>query len=167
MRQATYSKSFRRRRAEALSRIFAVAPTGMSIARWLEPPETFFDMIEAAICSAVSMPSGRSTEIITSLAGERFTRPAQTMHPPQHSTTVRISSALRSTRARTSIVSAVPAGEVMAREDVLGIERLCAATIGATMSDVRLPGMPPIEGLSTRVRSRQERRRSPCRSTGH
>ena len=35
--------------------------------------------------------------------------------------------------ASTSIVSAVPAGEVIAREEVLGMVRPCAATIGTTI----------------------------------
>ena len=46
-------------------------------------------------------------------------------------------------------MSAVPAGEVMARDDVLGILRPCAATIGTTIIEVRLPGMPPMQCLST------------------
>ena len=53
------------------------------------------------------------------------------------------------TRASTSIVSAVPAGEVMAREEVFGIGRPWAATIGTTTIEVRLPGMPPMQCLST------------------
>jgi hypothetical protein len=45
--------------------------------------------------------------------------------------------------------SAVPAGEVMAREDVFGIVRPAAATIGTTsMLDLLLPGMPPMLCLS-------------------
>ena len=47
------------------------------------------------------------------------------------------------------MVSAVPAGEVMARDDVLGIFSPCAATIGTTIIEVRLPGMPPMQCLST------------------
>jgi hypothetical protein len=54
-----------------------------------------------------------------------------------------------STRANTSIVSAVPAGDVIARDDVLGIVSPCAATIGTTIIDVRFPGMPPMQCLST------------------
>ena len=49
------------------------------------------------------------------------------------------------------MVSAVPAGEVIAREDVLGIVRPCAATIGTTIIDVRLPGIPPMQCLSTTI----------------
>ena len=66
-------------------------------------------------------------------------------------TTSFISSTPRSTRASTSIVSAVPAGDVMAREDVFGIVRPCAATIGTMIMEVRLPGMPPMQCLSTTI----------------
>ena len=47
------------------------------------------------------------------------------------------------------MVSAVPAGEVIAREDVLGMVRPCAATIGTTIMEVRFPGIPPMQCLST------------------
>ena len=47
------------------------------------------------------------------------------------------------------MVSAVPAGEVIAREEVFGIVSPKAATIGTTMSVVRLPGNPPMQCLST------------------
>ncbi len=47
------------------------------------------------------------------------------------------------------MVSAVPAGEVMARDDVFGIVSPCAATIGTTIIEVRLPGIPPMQCLST------------------
>ena len=49
------------------------------------------------------------------------------------------------------MVSAVPAGEVMAREEVFGIISPCAATIGTTIIEVRLPGMPPMQCLSTTI----------------
>ena len=101
----------------------AAGPTGMSISRWVEPAASFFDMIEATICSRVSIDSGRSTEIRISSAGDRLTWPPQTRQPWQAFTTSRISSTPRSTRASTSMVSAVPAGEVMAREEVFGISQ--------------------------------------------
>ncbi len=47
------------------------------------------------------------------------------------------------------MVSAVPAGDVMARDDVLGHSMPCAATMGTTSMEVRLPGMPPMQCLST------------------
>ena len=47
------------------------------------------------------------------------------------------------------MVSAVPAGEVMARLEVFGISMPCAATIGTITIEVRLPGMPPMQCLST------------------
>ena len=57
------------------------------------------------------------------------------------------------------MVSAVPAGEVMAREEVLGQTMPWAATIGTISMEVRLPGMPPMQCLSTTTRSFQSRRR--------
>ena len=81
------------------------------------------------------------------------------MQPWQRSTTSRISSSSRVTRASTSIVSAVPAGEVMARDEVLGIISPCAATMGATIREVRLPGMPPMQCLSTTMGRGQSRDR--------
>ena len=112
--------------------------------------------MEATICSGVSIPSGRSTEIRMSSAGDRLTLPPQTTQPPQRSTTARIAASSRSTRAKTSMVSAVPAGEVIARDEVFGISRPWAATIGVMIRLVRLPGMPPMQCLSTIVRSPHE-----------
>jgi hypothetical protein len=54
----------------------------------------------------------------------------------------------------------VPAGEVIARDEDLGHSNPCAATIGTTRIDVRLPGMPPIQRSSTTSGSRQSSRRS-------
>ena len=60
------------------------------------------------------------------------------------------------------MVSAVPAGEVMARLEVLGISMPCAATIGTTSIEVRLPGMPPMQCLSTTSGSLQSSRSPDC-----
>ena len=49
----------------------------------------------------------------------------------------------------TSIVSAVPAGEVIAREEVLGMRCPSAAMIATTIGVVRLPGNPPTQCLSS------------------
>ncbi|HBH16769.1 MAG TPA: hypothetical protein DDW92_00680 [Candidatus Veblenbacteria bacterium] len=46
-------------------------------------------------------------------------------------------------------MSAVPAGLVIAREEVLGINNPKLAIIGVTTMVVRLPGKPPMECLST------------------
>ena len=48
----------------------------------------------------------------------------------------------------TSIVSAVPAGEVMAREEVFGTVRPREAQMATTIGVVRLPGRPPTQCLS-------------------
>ena len=78
-----------------------------------------------------------------------MTAPPQAMQPPSRSTTLRIAETSRSTGASTSIVSAVPAGEVIARDDVLGMIRPSAAMIETMIGVVRLPGNPPTLCLST------------------
>jgi hypothetical protein len=47
------------------------------------------------------------------------------------------------------MASAVPAGDVMARDEVLGIVNPQAATMGTMIMLVRLPGRPPTQCLST------------------
>lgn len=95
------------------------------------------------------MASGRSTEIMMSSAGERLTCPPHTRQPLMSVICFCMASTLISTLASTSIVSAVPAGEVIARDEVFGIGRPWAETIGTTIIEVRLPGMPPMQCLST------------------
>ena len=58
------------------------------------------------------------------------------------------------------MVSAVPAGEVIARDDVLGMVSPAATTMETTSGVVRLPGRPPTECLST-INGRPHDRRSP------
>jgi len=53
-----------------------------------------------------------------------------------------------------SITSAVPAGEVIAREEVLGIVKPAAAIIGTIIIVVRVPGSPPMECLSATMPSK-------------
>ena len=57
-----------------------------------------------------------------------------------------------------STFDAVPAGEVMDRDDVFGITHPCEITIGTTIIVVRLPGTPPTECLSRIGRPSQRRR---------
>jgi hypothetical protein len=144
-------------------RTLALGPTGMSSTRWVEPAAIFFDRMEATICPGESIASGRSTAISTSSAGDRSAVPPQARQPPLSRTICASRSKGSSTCASTSIVSAVPAGEVIAREEVLGISMPCAATMGTTSIEVRLPGMPPMQCLSTtgplRTSWRQSRRR--------
>lgn len=87
----------------------------------------------------------------TSSAGLNCAVPPQTKHPPSFSTTVFISSEESVTLVSTSIVSAVPAGEVIAREDVFGIVSPYAATMATTNGVVLLPGNPPMQCLSTTI----------------
>ncbi len=77
------------------------------------------------------------------------------MQPCSRSTTVRICAKSSSTGASTSMVSAVPAGDVMERDEVLGIVKPKALTIGTTINVVRLPGNPPTQCLSTTIGSGQ------------
>ena len=49
------------------------------------------------------------------------------------------------------MVSAVPAGDVIEREEVFGIVRPAAAIIGTTSIVVLFPGIPPIQCLSTMI----------------
>ncbi len=58
------------------------------------------------------------------------------------------------------MVSAVPAGEVMARDEVLGMTSPAAATMATTSGVVRFPGSPPTQCLST-TRSRPQSSVSP------
>ena len=127
----------------------------MSNTIWVTPSAAFFDRIEETESRSETMPSGRVTAFITSSMGEWLSRPFQTMHPPTSETTRRTSPASRSTRASTSIASAVPAGEVMAREAALGMVSPCAIAMGTTTMVTRVPGMPPIECLSTTIPSGQ------------
>ena len=54
----------------------------------------------------------------------------------------------RVTGVITSITSAVPAGEVIARDEVFGMTKPALAQIATTMGVVRLPGRPPTQCLS-------------------
>ena len=149
MRCATYSNRRRRRCASGMDRTLAVGPMGMSSTRWVEPAAIFLDRMEATICPGESMDNGRSTEISTSSAGERWAVPPQARQPRWSRTMSRSCSSGSSTFASTSMVSAVPAGDVMARDEVLGHSMPCAATMGTISIDVRLPGIPPMQCLST------------------
>ena len=113
---------------------------------WLEPIAFFLLRIEGR--SSGSIERGYSTWMNRSSAGARSRAPPQTMHAPTSSTTLWISLSLRSTGARASILSAVPAGEVMALEEDLGMVYPAAATIGTRRRVVLSPGTPPMLCLS-------------------
>jgi len=115
--------------------------------------------MEATIWPGESMDSGRSTEISTSSAGDRSAVPPQARQALWRRTMAVSSSTGSSTRAITSMVSAVPAGDVMARDEVLGNTRPAAATMGTTSMEVRLPGRPPMQCLSTTSGACQSSRR--------
>ena len=84
-----------------------------------------------------------------SSAGLSLTAPPHTTQPPSRSTTRRMAAVSRSTGAMVSMVSAVPAGDVIARDEVFGIMRPSEATIATMIGVVRFPGSPPTQCLST------------------
>ena len=138
-----------------MERTLAVGPMGMSSTRWVDPAAIFLERMDATICPGESMDNGRSTEISTSSAGDRSAVPPQARQPRCWRTICSSWANGSSTLASTAIVSAVPAGEVMARDEVFGHNMPWAATMGTTSIEVRLPGMPPMQCLSTTSGSRQ------------
>ena len=129
-------------------RTLAVSPTGMSITAWVEPAAIFLDSTEATSWPSPSRSSALSMRINRSSAGLRFIAPPQARQASVSLTTRRISFSPSLTLVSASMVSAVPAGEVMAREEVLGITKPAALTIDTTSGVVRLPGRPPTQCLS-------------------
>src|SRR3989344_9379655 len=127
---------------------FAPSPYGMSIKTWVLPTETFFAKIEARSCDSGSTRNNFSTLINLSSAGARPKEPPQTKHAPVLLTTFFNWETDRLTGAMDSTVSAVPAAEVIALEEVLGIITPADAHIETTMGVVLFPAMPPIECLS-------------------
>src|SRR5574337_739537 len=90
-------------------------------------------------------------------AGAMFIAPPQTTQPPLLFTAARIWRSSRSTGASMAMVSAVPAGEVIAREEVLGMVRPMAVAMATTIGVVRLPASPPMQCLSTTIGRSQRR----------
>ncbi len=128
---------------------FAPSPIGISISKCVAPTLAFFAIIDASICPSASMLSGCSILIILSSAGARFTAPPQMMNPPTSLIIFLSLSTGRLTGHNTSIVSAVPAGEVIALLLVFGTMHPAATSIGTIIIVVLLPGTPPIECTST------------------
>lgn len=133
----------------------------MSMTTCRLPAAAFLDRTEATICPSLSISMARSTLISRSSTGLSEIAPPHTKQPCSCLTTSRIFSMERATVVMVSMVSAVPAGEVMAREEVLGMVSPAAATIDTTTGVVRLPGKPPTQCLS-RMFSRPQSRRSPA-----
>ncbi|MNN03672.1 hypothetical protein D3C81_1163710 [compost metagenome] len=148
---ATCVISLRNRFRSASCRILAEGPTGTSISTCVAPAAIFFDRMDATICASLSSSSARATWISTSSAGLSDRAPPQTREAPVAATTSRTRPALSATGVSTSIMSAVPAGEVIAREDVFGIIRPDAAAMATTIGVVRLPGRPPTQCLSAMI----------------
>ena len=123
-------------------------PVGISTKMCVADTEAFFATTEAKSCDLASIASGLSTLIILSSAGARFRLPPQTMQPFVFLIILFIFFMLTETFARTSIVSAVPAGLVMLLELVFGIVKPAAAIIGTITIVVLLPATPPTQCLS-------------------
>ena len=135
--------------APRLSGTFAPLPMGISIKRWVAPTLAFFAIIDASICPSASMESGCSMLMILSSAGARLTAPPQMMKPP---TSSMILLSFRNgiwTGASTSMVSAVPDGDVMALLLVFGTIQPAATRMGTMTMVERFPGTPPMECRST------------------
>ncbi len=145
---ATLSNCFLRCFASFMESIFASLPTGISMMTCDADTEPFFAIIEARSWPSASMLKGCSTFMIVSSAGARSTAPPQTMQPPVFFTTFFIWLIERETFVRTSIVSAVPAGDVIDLELVLGTVRPAATRIGTMTIVVLFPATPPMQCLS-------------------
>src|SRR5680860_211333 len=129
--------------------ILAVSPIGISITTWLDPAAAFLDRTDAINWPSLSRSKDFSTRIRISSAGLNLAVLPQAMQPPSFSTTFLICAIVRFTIVITSMVSAVPAGDVMAREEVLGMVNPKAVTMDTMMGVVLFPGSPPIQCLST------------------
>ena len=118
----------------------------MSIITWVAPALFFLLTMEES--SNGSIPRGCSICINKSSAGARSRAPPQTRQPPVFPTILLMSDSSSSTGMSISALSAVPEGEVMAREEVLGMVSPAAATTGTAKRLVLSPGIPPILCLS-------------------
>ncbi len=128
--------------------IFVPSPMGRSITRKFVLVAIFFAITEQRARLWGSSANGYSTFMNKSSAGARLTPPPQHIIPFVWLTISTIFSALNVTGARTSMVSAVPEAEVMALDDVFGMVRPAAATIGTIKRVTLFPGTPPILCLS-------------------
>ena len=125
---------------------FAAGPIGISTPVGRTAKRSFDGW--PTICPARSMDSGRSTEISTSSAGEAGPcPPARQPRWSPHDALQVLRSA--STLANTPWCRAVPAGDVMARDDVLGTQHAVRRHDGHHQHVGTVAGMPPMQCLST------------------
>src|SRR3989338_5802789 len=120
----------------------------MSITTCVLPAAIFLESIEAISCESGSRRRIRSIRISLSSAGARPREPPHARQAPFSFTILCNSEEEKSTRESVSITSAVPAAEVIAREEVLGITIPDAAHIETTIGVVLFPATPPIQCLS-------------------
>src|SRR3989338_4454742 len=123
----------------------------MSKTKCVVPAATFLAMTEIIILSNDSKDRGSSTRIMISSAGAIPSLPFQSIQPPTSLTIFSICLGVNSTEAIASITSAVPAGVVIARDEILGILNPAAAIIGTIIIVVLVPAMPPTECLSATI----------------
>jgi len=128
--------------------ILTCGPTGMSIRTLFAETEDFFAIIEARSIPCGSSDRGWRARIILSSADAKSTPPPHVMKPPTFFAICLSWGALFIMFARTSIVSAVPDGLVIALEEVFGIFIPAAVMIGMIIIVVLLPGTPPMQCLS-------------------
>ncbi len=119
------------------------SPTGISNTNFFTPIESFFVKIEGIINPTGSICKGLSISISMLSAGDMSKAPPQTIKAFSLATISFNSSELKATGANTSILSAVPDGDVIARVLVFGIVKPVAATIGTITRETLLPGTPP------------------------
>src|SRR3989338_2702644 len=105
------------------------------------------------ILSKDSKDNGSSTSIMMSSAGAIPIIPFQTIQPFTFSTIFFTFEGVKVTEHKTSIASAVPQGDVIAREDNFGILNPAAAIMGTTSIVVLVPATPPVECLSATIPS--------------
>lgn len=120
----------------------------MSIKMYFAPAAIFLDVTEARSCGSMSRFRSRSTWMILSSEGESAKEPPHARQPLCFSTMLVIFLRESSTFAIVSIVSAVPAAEVIALDEVFGNLIPSAAQIATTIGVVRFPATPPMQCLS-------------------
>ncbi len=120
--------------AAAAVSTLALTPTGTSTSTCVDPAAIFFDGTDDTSEASPSKSRFRETRLMMLSAGLNWAAPLHTMQPPSRSTKRRMCAMASATGAGVSMASAVPAGEVLAREEAFGTRRSQAATIGTTGS---------------------------------
>jgi len=110
----------------------------------------FLAIMEITIFQMIQKPTGLQPEC-NIISRSKPKCPPHTMQPPIFSTIFLIFSGSEYYRGQYLIVSAVPAGVVMALDEFLGILYPAAATIGTRIMSYLVPAKPPVECLSATI----------------